>query len=101
MTEQRVIANAEIREIELAVPVGHQHLRAVIRLQNGEVLVLQEATLANLVRAYVTVKTDPVKTSVTLTGRLVGCGERKEGFADWQLLERDGVGKGEDGALPP
>ncbi len=99
MEKQRVIPNTEIREIELAVPDGHRHLRAAIRLQNGEVLVLQEATVANLVRAYVTVKTDPVKTSVTLTGRLVSSGDRKDGFADWQLLEGGSVaGQGEEGS---
>lgn len=81
------LSNSDIQEIEIAVPPGHRHLRTVIRLQNGEEIVLQEATVANLVRGFVTVKTDPQKVSVTMKG--VELTERKQGFALWQLLERD------------
>jgi len=84
---QRIITNVEIDEIELAVPPGHRHLRAIIRLQTGEELVLQEATVANLVRAYVSIKTHPVTAAVRLKGHRLAESEKKEGFADWQLLE--------------
>lgn len=84
---QRILANSDIREIELSVPAGHQHLRAVIRTATGEELVLQEATVASLVRAYISVKTHPIRTSCRLTGRRLEDAERKSGFADWQLLE--------------
>lgn len=84
---QRVLANADIREIELAVPPGHRHLRAILRLAGGEELVLQEATVASLVRAYVSVKTHPTRTGIRLVGRSLTAEEVKEGFADWQLLE--------------
>jgi len=86
-TEQKILANADIREIELSVPEGHQHLRTVIRLRSGEEIVLQEATVANLVRAYVGIKTHPSRTSCRLTGRSLEEKERKRGFAEWQLLE--------------
>lgn len=79
------LSNADIREVEMSIPRGHRHLRTVIRLENGDKIVLQEATVANLVRAYVTIKTHPQRESVRLRG--VELRKRKEGFADWQLLE--------------
>jgi len=83
----RVLANADIKEIAVAPPEGHQHLRATITLHSGEAIVLQEATLANLVRAYVDIKTHPQRESVRLVGRELREAERKKGFAEWQLLE--------------
>ncbi len=43
------------------------------------------ATIANLVRAYIGVKTHPRKAGVRLSGMKLD--ERKEGYAAWQLLE--------------
>ena len=86
---ERIVSNGEVVEIELAVPEGHRHLRARISLAGGEVLVLQEATVANLVRAYVGLKTHPTRQRQRLVGRVLADQERKSGFADWQLLEVD------------
>ena len=87
--EPRIFANADIREIVIAAPEGHKHLRTTITLHSGEALVLQEATVANLVRAYVEIKTHPRRRSVRLVGREVNADERKKGFAAWQLLEEE------------
>ncbi|BCR04396.1 hypothetical protein DESUT3_14650 [Desulfuromonas versatilis] len=84
---QRVLANSDILELEMAVPQGHRHLRATLRLRTGEEIVLQEATLANLVRGYVAVKTHPLREGIRMQGRDLGSTEKKDGFADWQLLE--------------
>jgi hypothetical protein len=81
------LANGDVLELELAVPPGHHHLRAVLRLRDGGEVVLQEATVANLVRAYVDLKTHPFRESVCLAGRELNASQRKEGFAAWQLLE--------------
>lgn len=80
-----IIRNEDIRELVLEAPEGHKHLRAVLLLATGEELVLQEATLANLVRAYITAKTHPAKSAVRMKGRKLE--ERKQGYAEWQLLE--------------
>ena len=93
-TTQLVLANADIKEIELAVPEGHRHLRATLRLQDGSEIILQEATVANLVRAYVDIKTHPVRTGCRLVGRHLEDEERKKGFAVWQLLEENENGEG-------
>lgn len=86
---RRILANADIAEILLAPPAGHQHLRATIKLQTGEEIILQEATVASLVRAYVGIKTHPKRKSYRLVGQELAEGEGKKGFADWQLLEKE------------
>lgn len=80
-----IIRNEDVKEIIVEIPEGHKHLRTTIRLADGSEFVFQEATVTNLVRAYVTVKTHPVRTGIKLTGRkITGV---KEGYASWQLLE--------------
>lgn len=80
-----IIVNEDVAEVHVEVPEGHRHLRTKIVLKDGVELVFQEATVANIVRAFIAVKTDPVKGSVRLKGRRLQ--ERKEGFAEWQLIE--------------
>jgi hypothetical protein len=79
------IPNEMIREVVLEVPEGHTHLRTRVLLHDGTELVFQEATIANIVRAYITVKTHPQKTALRLHGSILP--DRKPGFADYQLLE--------------
>lgn len=85
--DQQILANADILEVEVTIPEGHRHIRTIIRLRGGGEIVLQEATMANLVRAFVTVKTDPQKSSCRLVARELSETQRKKGFARWQLLE--------------
>jgi hypothetical protein len=80
-----ILRNEDILKIVLEVPEGHRHLRTTIYLQDGGEIVLQEATVANLVRAFVSIKSHPLKRKIILKGRKVD--ERKEGFAEWQLVE--------------
>jgi len=82
-----IIRNEDVKELVVEIPDGHKHLRTTVRLQDGTELVFQEATVTNMVRAYVSVKTDPTKKLVTLKGRALR--DRKEGYAEWQLLEED------------
>jgi hypothetical protein len=82
-----VIANEEIKELIIEVPEGHQHLRTTLVLQDGSEITLQEATVANLARAYITVKTHPARSGLRLQGRRPA--SRKYGFAEWQLLETE------------
>ncbi len=79
------IPNEMIREVVLEVPEGHKHLRTRLLLHDGEELIFQEATIANIVRAYITVKTHPQRTTIRLRGRNLQ--QNKPGFADYQLLE--------------
>jgi hypothetical protein len=79
------IANEDIREVTVEIPEGHKHVRTKIVLIDGTEFVFQEAAIANIVRAFVAVKTHPLERSVRLTGRKVKDG--KPGFAEWQLIE--------------
>ena len=80
-----VLSNEDVTGIIAEIPPGHRHLRTTVMLADGSSLTFQEATVAALVRAYVTVKTDPVKTRVVLKGAREN--RRKRGYAEWQLLE--------------
>lgn len=79
------LRNEDVMEIVAEVPEGHLHLRTAVRLADGSSITFQEATVAAIVRAYVSVKTDPLRNRVVLRGRNVP--GRKEGYAEWQLLE--------------
>ena len=79
------IRNEDIKEILVEIPEGHKHVRTKITLQDNTELVLQEAAIANITRAYITVKTHPQKESVKLKGRQLT--DKKYGYAGWQLLE--------------
>ncbi|MCG2723105.1 MAG: hypothetical protein L6290_14000 [Thermodesulfovibrionales bacterium] len=80
-----LIPNEEIRELIVEIPEGHKHLRGTFVLKDGQEMTFLEAAIANLVRAYVTVKTHPSKTRIRLVGQHID--EGKQGFAGWQLLE--------------
>ncbi len=82
-----VIRNEDIVRVTAEIPEGHRHLRTTVVLADGTELVFQEAAVANIVRAYVGVKTHPVRKRVVLKGKRLM--ERKEGYAEWQLLEEE------------
>lgn len=86
-----ILSNKDIKELIVEIPGGHEHLRTTILLKDGSEFIFQESTIANLVRAFIAVKTHPSITRVRLKGRRLS--ERKEGYADWQLLE---VSQGEE-----
>ncbi len=82
-----LVPNEKIKELTVEIPEGHRHLRATILLEDGMEFIFHEAAIANLVRAYVTVKTHPTIRKTRLkTLRLT---ERKEGYAEWQLVEEE------------
>jgi hypothetical protein len=80
-----IIRNEDVEELIAETPEGHLHLRITIKLRDGTELVFQEATVAAVARAYVTVKTDPTLCKVRFIGKKLE--ERKEGYAEWQLME--------------
>jgi hypothetical protein len=83
----KVIKTWDVKRILLGIPEEHKHLRAFIELKNGEIIVLQEATIAAIVRGYIEIKTHPVKEAVELLGKEIPETEKKKGFASWQLIE--------------
>ena len=80
-----IIGNEEIKELIAEIPEGHRHLRTTIVFQDGNEMTFQEATMANLVRAYISIKTHPVNKKIVLRKQKLE--ERKDGYAEWQLIE--------------
>ena len=82
---ETVLRNEDVTRVVAEIPEGHRHLRTTMTLADGSSLTFQEATMAALVRAYISVKTDPLRSRVVLAGKRVE--GRKTGYAEWQLLE--------------
>ncbi len=80
-----IIRNEDIKELTAEIPEGHKHLRTTIIFRDGTEFVFQEATIADLVRAYITVKTHPVMKKMTLKGKRLT--EGKDDYAERQLVE--------------
>jgi len=80
-----VLRNEDVKRVLIGVPRGHKHLRVVIELSDGSKLVFQEATIANITRAYVSVITHPLRRGLELVGAKLE--KRKRGFAEYQLVE--------------
>ena len=84
-TMERLLRNEDVARVVAEIPQGHRHLLTTVTLADGSSITFQEATLAALVRAYVAVKTHPLRTRVVLTGRRIE--NRKAEYAEWQLVE--------------
>ncbi|MBE0519709.1 hypothetical protein IBX35_01520 [Candidatus Bathyarchaeota archaeon] len=83
----RIIRNEDIEKVLIGVPKGHKHLRVCVKLKDNSVMILQEATIANILRAYVTVKTHPKIKAQELKMHVLGETSQKQGYALHQLLE--------------
>lgn len=87
MDKTHIIRNEDVNKLLVGVPEGHKHLRVSIKVKNELVLVFQEATIANILRAYITVKTRPDVHAQKLKIKTLAADLRKEGYAVHQLLE--------------
>lgn len=93
MSKVRLYPNEGVRRVVAAIPPGHKHLRLLIELED-QTIVLHEATVAAIARAYVDVVTHPTRRAVELIGRTVE--DAKSGYAKHQLVES---GRGEHDIL--
>jgi hypothetical protein len=84
-TLEKELKNEDVTRVVVEIPPGHRHLRTTVTLADGTSLTFQEATVAALLRAFVAVKTHPLRTRAVLTGRRIE--NRKGEFAEWQLVE--------------
>ena len=80
-----VFRNEDIKRVLIGIPKGHKHVRAIIETEKDCILIFQEATIANLCRAYMTILTHPIIEAIELKKTLVT--KRKKNFAEYQLLE--------------
>jgi len=87
MSPIRIIRNEDIETVLIGVPKSHKHLRVCIKLKNNSTMIFQEATMANILRAYVTIKTHPKIEAQELKMRMTDKTSQKQGYALHQLLE--------------
>ncbi len=89
--EIHVYSNSDVEKIVAGIPSGHYHTRFAIFLKD-QVIILQEATVAALVRAYAYTSIHPTRRGIILVQKLLGSNEKKHGFAKYQLIEISGSG---------
>ena len=87
MNKNHVIRNEDVNQILIGTPKGHKHLRVCMKLKNESTIIFQEATIANISRAYITMKTHPNIQAQELKMKTLTEEPRKEGYAMHQLLE--------------
>ncbi|MDK2373255.1 MAG: NUDIX hydrolase [Candidatus Korarchaeota archaeon] len=82
-----VIRNRDVERVLMAVPRGHKHMRVMLELSDGSLMVFQEATMENIARAMVEVEMHPQRRAILLKGRELA--SRKEEYDRYQLLEEE------------
>jgi hypothetical protein len=87
MSKIHVIRNEDVNQILIGTPEDHKHLRVCMKLKNESTIIFQEATIANISRAYITIKTHPNIQAQELKIKPLTEDSRKEGYATHQLLE--------------
>lgn len=87
MNKIHIIRNEDVNKVLVGVPKDHKHMRICIELQNGLSLIFQEATIANILRAYTTVKTHPSVRAQELEMQTLSTKQRRKGYAVHQLIE--------------
>ena len=87
--EVRVYPIESVRRIIAFIPPDHLHLRLILELED-QTIVLHEATVAAIVRAYIDIITHPLRRAIELERRFLDKGSGKKPFyARSQLLETD------------
>ncbi len=82
--EIKIYRNEDVQKIVAFIPPGHQHIRLAIEFRD-QIVVLHEATVAAIVRAYIDIVTHPTRRAVELIQTSIS--ERKIGYAKNQLIE--------------
>ncbi|MCD6428672.1 MAG: hypothetical protein J7L12_03545 [Desulfurococcales archaeon] len=83
----KILKNEDVTKVIAFIPPGHVHTRLMIILRNGDIVVLQHATIDGIIRAFTAVSLHPVRRAFELVGKYVPKNKRKPGFAEWQLIE--------------
>ena len=85
-----IVKNKDIVEVLVGVPRGHKHLRIILKRRGGDIFIFSEAIIANIVRAYITLKTHPIKRAIKLKQKnLSEQNGLKMGHAKYHLVEEN------------
>lgn len=76
--------NEDVQRVVAFIPPNHRHIRLVVEFKD-QIIVMNEAAVAAIVRAYIDVATHPTRKAVELAHASIT--ERKPGYAKDQLIE--------------
>jgi len=82
----KIYRNEDVEEVVVAIPRNHRHVRVLIKLRD-QGIVLQEASVAAIARAYLSVLLHPSRRGIILKNARISERERKPGYAEYQLIE--------------
>jgi hypothetical protein len=78
MKEKITFRNRDVKRVLIGIPEKHKHLRIIVET-NDKIFVFHEATITNIVRGFVSVKTHPKIEAIEMEIQEIK--ERKKGFA--------------------
>ncbi|MGC9345179.1 MAG: hypothetical protein ACP5ER_00095 [Candidatus Bathyarchaeales archaeon] len=87
MNYTRIIRNEDVERVLIGVPKDHKHIRLYMKLKDDTALIFQEATIANILRTYLTIKTHPTIRAQEFEMHVLDKTSRKQGYALHQLSE--------------
>ncbi len=76
----------DVKRIVAFIPKGHKHIRVMIEFDDS-IIMLQEATVNSILRAYINVSFHPLRRACELI--LTRLAERKKEYAEYQHIESD------------
>jgi len=82
----KIYRNEDVEEVVAAIPRNRRHIRVLIKLRD-QGIVLQEASVAAITRAYLSVLLHPSRRGIILKNAKISERERKPGYAEYQLIE--------------
>lgn len=82
----KIYRNSDVLKIVGFIPPGHRHIRLAIVLKD-QIIVLQEATVAAIVRAYIDIISHPTRKAIEYIQVKLDKNIRKNGYAEHQLVE--------------
>ncbi len=82
----KVYRNEDVERVIAFIPRGHMHIRVLVEFKD-QVVVLQEASIAGILRAYINIHTHPYRKAIELVSKRIPKEARKVGYAEYQLLE--------------
>jgi len=86
MAECKVYRNMDVKRVVAFIPEGHKHVRILVEFSDS-IIVLQEATVNSILRAYINVSFHPLRKACELI--LTKLTERKKDYAEYQHIESD------------
>jgi len=82
----KIYKNLDVKRVIAFIPKEHVHVRIYIEFKDQSII-LQEATIDAILRAYINVSFHPYKKAYELILKKVE--DRKPGYAEYQHIESD------------